>query len=105
MLFRSLGSNLIFFGTLARVLFRWYAGRGGEESPERLTRGVMNPALALFVLWTGSVLVVLPATYGWLLDRTEVEQFKQQLNLDAGDWLNSDTEESVQSEGGESEPL
>lgn len=70
-----LGSNLIFFSTLVAVVIRWVRGRGGDLSPERLTRLVMNQALAVFVLWTSAVLVVLPAVYGWRLDSEHVDRF------------------------------
>lgn len=71
-----LGSNLIFLVTLATLLFRWFQGRRGADSPERITRTVMNRALAIFMVWTASVIVVFPMLYGWRLNSSEVEQFE-----------------------------
>jgi len=71
-----LGSNLIFLVTLATLSVRWFQGRNGDVSPERITRKVMNRALAVFMIWTGSVIVIFPMIYGWRLNSAEVEQFE-----------------------------
>jgi uncharacterized membrane protein len=55
---------------------RWFQVRNGDVSPERITRKVMNRALAVFMIWTGSVIVIFPMIYGWRLNSAEVEQFE-----------------------------
>ncbi len=72
-----LGSNIVFLGTLSTLLVRWFQKRKGPDSPERITRNVMNRALVVFISWTAAVILVLPSVYAWQLDSSEVEQFEQ----------------------------
>lgn len=72
-----LGGNLVFLGTLSSLLYRWFAGREGTETPERITRNVMNKALVVFMGWTATVLLVFPLVFGAGLDAADGDRFKQ----------------------------
>lgn len=74
-----LGGNLVFLGTLAILLVRWFQGRGGSVTPERITRNVMNKALVVFMGWTATVLLVFPLGFGAGLESGESERFKEAL--------------------------
>jgi len=74
-----LGGNLVFLGTLATLLVRWFQGRGGSVTPERITRNVMNKALVVFMGWTATVLLVFPLVFGAGLDSGAGERFKEVL--------------------------
>ena len=72
-----LGGNLVFLGTLTTLLVRWFHGRAGDLTPERITRNVMNKALVVFMGWTATVLLVFPLIYGLGLDSAVVERFEE----------------------------
>ncbi len=72
-----LGGNVVFLGTLGTLLYRWFAGRAGSETPERITRNVMNKALVVFMGWTATVLLVFPLVFGAGLDSADSDRFKQ----------------------------
>ena len=74
-----LGGNLVFLGTLATLLVRWFQGRGGSDTPERITRNVMNKALVVFMGWTATVLLVFPLVFGAGLESGSSERFKEAL--------------------------
>ena len=72
-----LGGNLVFLGTLATLLVRWFQGRSGDLTPERITRNVMNRALVVFMGWTATVLLVFPLVCAVGLDSEAVDRFDQ----------------------------
>ena len=72
-----LGGNLVFLGTLATLLVRWFQGRSGDLTPERITRNVMNKALVVFMGWTATVLLVFPLVCATGLDSEAVDRFDQ----------------------------
>lgn len=74
-----LGGNLVFLGTLATLLVHWFQGRGGSDTPERITRNVMNKALVVFIGWTATVLLVFPLVFGAGLESGSSERFKEAL--------------------------
>lgn len=86
-----LGGNLVFLGTLATLLVRWFQGRSGTLTPERITRNVMNKALVAFMGWTATVMLVFPLVYGAGLGSTAVERFGQ-------DWSETTQEEATEVE-------
>jgi hypothetical protein len=74
-----LGGNLVFLGTLATLLVRWFQGRRGSDTPERITRNVMNKALVVFMGWTATVLLLFPLVFGAGLESGSSERFKEVL--------------------------